>query len=139
MKTTAIPKLRLALCVAILTTLLAACSESPEDAPQAKRIASTAKMSIVEPAQGAQITGPKMRVLISLEGGTIVPEATRDIKPDEGHMHLSLDGQLATMTYGLDQEIEVTPGRHILQAEFVAGDHAPFNPRVIQARQIEVK
>ncbi|HYN98329.1 MAG TPA: hypothetical protein VEU28_01500 [Actinomycetota bacterium] len=139
MRTTAIPKLRLALCVAILTTLLAACSESPEDAPQAKRIASTAKMSIVEPAQGAQITGPKMRVLISLEGGTIVPEATRDIKPDEGHMHLSLDGQLATMTYGLDQEIEVTPGRHILQAEFVAGDHAPFNPRVIQARQIEVK
>ncbi|HEX2150066.1 MAG TPA: hypothetical protein VHI31_07855 [Actinomycetota bacterium] len=139
MKTTAIPKLRLALCVALLMTLLAACSESPEDAPQAERIASTAKMSIVEPAQGAQITGPKMRVVISLEGGIIVPEATRDIKPNEGHMHLSLDGQLATMTYGLDQEIEVTPGRHILQAEYVAGDHAPFNPRVIQARQIEVK
>jgi hypothetical protein len=133
------PKLKSAFCIALLTTLFAACSSSPEDAPQAERIASTAKMSIVEPAQGAQITGPKMRVLIALEGGKIIPEATRDIKPDEGHMHLSLDGQLSTMTYGLDQEIEVTPGRHILQVEYVAGDHAPFNPRVIQARQIEVK
>jgi hypothetical protein len=139
MTTAGTPKLKSALCIALLTTLIAACSGSPEDAPQAKRIASTAKMSIVEPAQGAQITGPKMRVVISLEGGRIVPEATKDIKPDEGHMHLSLDGQLATMTYGLDQEIEVTPGRHILQAEYVAGDHVPFNPRIIQARQIEVK
>jgi hypothetical protein len=133
------PRLKSALCIALLTALFAACSGSPEDTPQAERIASTAKMSIVEPAQGAQITGPKMRVLIALEGGKIIPEATRDIKPDEGHMHLSLDGQLSTMTYGLDQEIEVTPGRHILQVEYVAGDHAPFNPRVIQARQIEVK
>jgi hypothetical protein len=139
MRPAATLKLKPALCVAVLATLLAACSGSPEDTPRAKRIASTAKMSIVEPAQGAQITGPRMRVVINLEGGKIVPEATKDIKPDEGHMHLSLDGQLATMTYGLDQEIEVTPGRHILQAEYVAGDHAPFNPRIIQARQIEVK
>src|SRR5688500_18194731 len=137
MKTAGTPKLKPALCVALLATLLLACSGSPEDAPRAERIASTAKMSIVEPAQGAQITGTKMRVVISLEGGKMLAQATRHIKPDEGHMHLSLDGQLATMTYGLDQEIEVTPGRHILQAEYVAGDHAPFNPRIIQARQIE--
>lgn len=139
MKPAVTRKLKAALSVTLLATILGACNQSPERSPQAERIASTAKMTIVEPAQGAQITGPKMRVLISLEGGKIVPEATKDIKPDEGHMHLSLDGQLATMTYGLDQEIEVEPGRHILQAEYVAGDHAPFNPRVIQARQIEVK
>lgn len=139
MKTAGSPKLKPALCVTLLASLLLACSQSPEDAPQAERIASTAKMSIVEPVQGAQITGTKMRVVISLEGGRILPQATRDIKPDEGHMHLSLDGQLASMTYGLDQEIAITPGRHILEAEYVAGDHAPFNPRVIQARQIEAK
>ncbi|CAN5893714.1 hypothetical protein BH23ACT12_BH23ACT12_21260 [soil metagenome] len=139
MKRSASTRLRTAICVALLTTLLVACSESPVENPQAERIASTAKMAIVEPTQGAVITGDRMRVVISLEAGKIIPQATRDIKPDEGHMHLSLDGQLSTMTYGLDQEIEVTPGRHILQAEYVAGDHAPFNPRVIQARQIEVK
>lgn len=132
-------KLKTAICVGVLTTLLVACSESPEDNPQEERIASTAKMTIVEPAQGAVIEGDRLRVVISLEGGKIIPQATRDIQPDEGHMHLSLDGQLSTMTYGLDQEIEVTPGRHILQAEYVAGDHAPFNPRIIQARQIEVR
>jgi hypothetical protein len=139
MKAAVTRKLKAAVCVTLLATLVGACNESPEDSPQAERIASTAKMTIVEPAQGAEITGPKMRVVINLEGGKIVPEATKDIKPDEGHMHLSLDGQLATMTYGLDQEIEVEPGRHILQAEYVAGDHAPFNPRIIQARQIVVK
>ncbi|MEX0790524.1 MAG: hypothetical protein WD178_07095 [Actinomycetota bacterium] len=138
MKTVAARKLKAAFS-AVLLLALVACSESPEDNPQAERIASTAKMTIVEPAQGAVIEGTRLRVVISLEGGKIIPQATREIQPDEGHMHLSLDGQLSTMTYGLDQEIEVTPGRHILQAEYVAGDHAPFNPRIIQARQIEVR
>ncbi len=119
---------RLGLCVGLLTVLVA-CTGSCGQGTQAKRIASTARMSIVEPAQGAEITGNNLRVIISLEGGRIIPEATKTIKPDEGHMHLSLDGPLSTMTYGLDQQIEVTPGSHILQAEFVAGDHAPFNPR----------
>ena len=50
-------KLKAALCVTLLATLLGACNESPEDSPQAERIASTAKMTIVEPAQGAEITG----------------------------------------------------------------------------------
>lgn len=126
-----------ALCLGLLMLLLAACGGSEEE-PAAERIASSAKMAIVEPAQGAQITGNKLRVVISLEGGKIIPQATKDIKPNEGHIHLNLDGKLSTMTYGLDQEIEVTPGRHILQAEFVAGDHAPFKPRIIAARQIEV-
>lgn len=127
------------LCLCLTTILLAACGGSGDPEPAEERIASTAKMSIVEPAQGAVVTGPMMRVVISLEGGKIIPQATTDLKPDEGHIHLSLDGELSTMTYGLDQEIEVTPGRHILQAEYVAGDHAPFQPRVIAARQITVQ
>ena len=127
------------LCAPLLALVLASCGGGAGEEPQAERIASTAEMSIVEPAQGAVITGNKMRVVISLEGGRVIPQATRTIKPDEVHIHLSLDGKLSTMTYGLDQEIEVTPGSHILQAEFVAGDHAPFKPRVIQARRIEVR
>jgi hypothetical protein len=48
-------------------------------------------------------------------------------------VHLSLDGTLVSMTYGLVQEVSVqglAPGRHTLQAEFVANDHGPFDPRV---------
>jgi len=138
MAATGVRRMKLWMCVGLLTVLAAACG-GDEVTPQSERPASTATMSIVEPAQGAVIEGNRMRVVISLENARIVPEATRTIRPDEGHMHLSLDGQLSTMTYGLDQEIEVEPGNHILQAEFVAGDHAPFNPRVIAVRRIEVR
>jgi len=32
--------------------------------------------------------------------------------------------------------VPVTPGSHVLKAEFVAADHAPFNPRVVSAEVI---
>ena len=38
------------------------------------------------------------------------------------------------MTYGLVQLVDIrdlAPGEHTLQAEFVAADHGPFDPRVI--------
>ncbi len=45
-----------------------------------------------------------------------------------------LDGALVSMTYGLKQDVSIadlSPGAHRLEAEYVAVDHAPFNPRVI--------
>jgi hypothetical protein len=51
-----------------------------------------------------------------------------------------LDGQLISMNYQLQNAIpDVTPGPHLLQAEFVASDHAPFDPRVIAVTSFEVK
>ncbi len=76
---------------------------------------------------------------LDLQGGTIVTEATRDLAPDEGHIHLTLDGKLVSMTYGLEQPIEATPGTHYLVAEYVAGDHAPFQPRVTVTRAFVVR
>jgi len=67
-----------------------------------------------------------------------VTAATRELKPDEGHVHLTVDDKLQSMTFGLEDQIHVEPGRHLLQAEFVAGDHAPFNPRVIVTRTFVV-
>ena len=55
---------------------------------------------------------------------------TTDIKPDEGHIHLYVNNALVSMNYGIQQDIAVTPGTYIIKAEFVAADHAPFNPRV---------
>jgi hypothetical protein len=43
------------------------------------------------------------------------------------------------MAYGLEQEVAVTKGPHLVQAEYVAADHSPFNPRVIVAATIVVK
>jgi len=36
------------------------------------------------------------------------------------------------MNYGLREQLpELTPGQHVVQVEFVAADHAPFEPRVL--------
>jgi hypothetical protein len=36
------------------------------------------------------------------------------------------------MDYGLHERLPtLAPGRHLVQVEFVAADHAPFEPRVL--------
>jgi hypothetical protein len=102
------------------------------------RPTSTAKLDIVEPAAGASIPGGAVKVRLSLEGARIVPAATKDLKPDEGHIHLTVDDKLQSMTFGLEDQIQASPGTHLLLAEFVAGDHAPFNPRVVVTRSFVV-
>jgi hypothetical protein len=60
--------------------------------------------------------------------------------PDEGHLHVLLDDTLISMTQGTEQTIpNVTPGPHRIQVEFVASDHAPFDPRVVSVVAFEVK
>jgi hypothetical protein len=129
----------------VVSLLAAACSGPPATtAPSvtltpavsptaAPRPSSAATVSVVEPANGATVTGTSVRVVLDLVGATIVMETTSAIRPDEGHVHLYLNGQVVSMDYGLEQDLPVTPGTHVLRAEFVAADHAPFNPRVESA------
>jgi hypothetical protein len=106
-------------------TLTPAASATP-----APRIPSDATVSIVEPADGATIVGTNAHVVLKLTGARIITETTTTIRPDEGHVHLFLNGLVVSMNYGLEQDLPVTPGTYVLRAEFVAADHAPFNPRV---------
>jgi hypothetical protein len=97
------------------------------------RPASTATLTIEQPSDGAVEKGDTLDVVLGLTGGTIVDAATTRLTPDTGHVHLSVDGTLVSMTYGLVQEIGLAglrPGDHTLLAEFVAADHGPFDPRV---------
>ena len=94
------------------------------------RPSSPATVSIVEPADGATVVGTNAHVVLKLDGARIVSATSTNIRPDEGHVHLYLNGQLVSMNYGLEQDVPVTPGTYVLRAEFVAADHAPFNPRV---------
>ena len=98
---------------------------------------STATLRIVEPAIGAIVASP-LTVRLELEGGKIIEKATQNLKPDEGHIHVLMDGKLQSMNYELTQELTAPVGRHVLQAEFVAGDHAPFEPRVVATTTFEV-
>jgi hypothetical protein len=53
---------------------------------------------------------------------------------------VTLDDQLLTMTSGTSYPIpDVPPGQHLLKVDFVANDHAPFDPRVIAAVSFTVE
>ncbi len=93
------------------------------------RPSTPAVVTIVSPAPNEVITGNTVHVVVKVTGATVVDDTNEDIRPDQGHVHLYLDNALWYMQYSLTKDIPVTPGTYVLKAEFVANDHAPFNPR----------
>lgn len=107
---------------------------TPTATPTGARPASTATLAIDQPSAGQSVSSAQVEVVMTLDGGRIVDSASTTLTPDTGHIHLSLGGKLVSMTYGLVQLVDVqglSPGEHTLEAEFVAADHGPFDPRVI--------
>ena len=97
------------------------------------RPASTATIAIERPATNTEVTSQDLEVVLRLDGGTIADATSTELAPDTGHVHLSIDGTVVSMTTGLVQSVSLRaldPGEHTLLAEFVAADHAPFDPRV---------
>ena len=127
------PALRLVALLLVLAT--AACSGNgtpthPAIGSTGPRPSSPATVEIVSPAPSTTVQGDTLHVVLRLNGGTLVPQTTTEISPDEGHVHLYVNNVLVSMNYGLEQDIPVQPGSTVLKAEFVAADHAPFSPRV---------
>jgi hypothetical protein len=94
------------------------------------RPASPATIAFRSPTDHQKITGSELDVALDLVGGTIVQATTTKIAPDTGHIHLLIDGNLVSMTFGTDQVVDVSdlaPGPHTVTAEFVAADHLPFS------------
>ncbi len=132
----------------ILMVLLSGCAprtqtastpQAPGPQPAGSRPKSTAALAIVSPAPGERVSGTTLHVRIQLTGGTIIPQTSTDLSPDKGHVHLSVDGRVVSMAYGVEQDVPVTPGTHLLTAEFVATDHFPFNPRVLKTVTFDVQ
>ena len=117
------------LAVAVLG--LAACSGGDDGGGSGAPTTSPAKLAILTPRNGQTVKeGSELR--LGLDDAKIVNQTTTRIQGDEGHIHLLVDGKLVNMNYGLRQRLpELTPGQHVLQVEFVAADHAPFDPRVL--------
>jgi len=143
-----VPKMpKLALIVAT-AFVLAACGSSGDGgsgatgatAPSSDRPSSTAKLAIVLPKVGEVVHGSNVDLRVKLQDAKLVPATTTHIVPDEGHLHVILDDTLISMTQGLEQTIpDVAPGEHRIMVEFVASDHAPFDPRVVSVVAFEVK
>ena len=139
------PKLALIVATAFV---LAACGSSGDGgsgatgatAPSSDRPSSTAKLAIVLPKVGEVVHGSNVDLRVKLQDAKLVPATTTHIVPDEGHLHVILDDTLISMTQGLEQTIpDVAPGEHRIMVEFVASDHAPFDPRVVSVVAFEVK
>jgi Family of unknown function (DUF6130) len=131
--------------LAVSLALLAGCagsrSSAGTSAPAASaRPSSPATLTIVSPANGAVIHGTAVRITVRLRGAKIVPATTTAISPDRGHLHVYVDDRIVSMNFSLSDVVrKVSPGMHILQVEFVASDHLPFDPRVIAQTEFEVE
>jgi hypothetical protein len=134
---------RLVLATVVVLLVVAACGSSsgatvaPSDAPSlvaptpaGSRPSSTAVLTFVSPTANEVISGTSVHVVLSLQNATIVPATTTNISPTTGHVHLYVDNALVSMNYQLSQDLPVHAGTYVMYAEFVAADHAPFDPRV---------
>ena len=143
-----LPRTRRARAAVLLATgalALAACSggdggsAAPAATPAAARPSSPATLTIQTPRNGQTVHQDRPEVRLNLVGAKIVSQTTTPIQGDEGHIHLIVDGRLVNMNYGLSQRLpQLTPGQHVLQVEFVAADHAPFEPRVLTQAAFQV-
>jgi hypothetical protein len=134
--------------IAATAFVLAACGGSDDGgsgatgatAPSSDRPSSTAKLAIVAPKVGEVVHGSSVDLRVKLQDAKLVPATTTHIVPDEGHLHVILGDTLISMTQGLEQTIpDVAPGEHRIMVEFVASDHAPFDPRVVTVVAFEVE
>lgn len=143
------PKHRMIAIAMTMALALAACGGSDDGggtgatgatASTGGRPSSTAKLSIVAPKVGQVVHGSNVDLRVKLQDAKLVPATTTHIVPDEGHLHVILDDTLISMTEGLEQMIpDVPPGEHRIMVEFVASDHAPFDPRVVSVVAFEVQ
>jgi hypothetical protein len=126
---------------------LAGCSGGEDGTPSAPspatvaadRPSSAAKLTIESPRNGQTVRQQRPELRIGLEGARIVDQTSTRIQGDEGHLHLHVDGKLVTMNYGLRERLpRLSPGQHVVQVEFVAADHVPFEPRVLTQAAFQV-
>jgi hypothetical protein len=132
--------------VAAVALALTGCSsatstvDSPATTAPGPRPSSPAVVEIVEPRNGETVRGSGVALEIELNGAALTDVTTQDISGAQGHLHVSVDGELISMTSGLTQPLpDLERGRHIVRVEFVAGDHLPFDPRVVTQGFFEVR
>lgn len=90
-------------------------------------------LTFASPQEGATVSGQQLNVVLDLQGGRVVTQET-PVTSDTGHIHVTVDGKLVSMTFGTVQVLDLRPydpGNHVLEAEFVAADHLSFEPPVV--------
>jgi hypothetical protein len=133
------PTARSALWLLALFSVVALTACGGGSAATTPRPHTDAKLLILSPTPN-EVTGPNVPARFEVQGATVSPPQKNNLVPNEGHIHVSLDGRLVVMAYGTSTELtDLSPGLHTLQAEFVANDHLPFANRVISVVLFTVK
>jgi len=140
------PRALLALGLALVAAVTVACGGGGGDggtSPSTQssgRPSSPAKLTILSPTNGQSFkAGQTIPVNVKLTGAKIVRQTTQHITPTTGHLHLYVDNAIVSMNYQTTNQLKgVKPGVHVMKVEFVAADHLPFDPRVIQAVTFQV-
>ena len=137
----------LSVAVLSLAVALAGCGDST---PSVKRTASAqgAKVSILEPKNGAEVTSPVL-VKFGIDGMTLSPAGTE--AKHSGHHHVLIDTTLADVNnpipaddnhkhFGKGQteaSIDLKPGKHTLQLILGDHQHIPHDP-IVQSEVISI-
>ena len=98
---------------------------------------SPAQVKIVEPMWGSKVNSP-VKLRVNLVNGTLVPLDRSSGPPTEGHLHVYANGRAVGMFVDLEEDLQLPPGRYVLQVEFVGADHHSFSPPVADTVEIEV-
>jgi hypothetical protein len=115
----------------VLAALVTAGACSPKTGISSKRPTTAARLAIEAPAPN-QVEPPDFTLKLTLIGARVVQRTTGRLVGTEGHIHVTIDGQLVSMAYGTSQDLHgIKAGSHTLQAEFVATDHRAFKNRVL--------
>jgi hypothetical protein len=124
-----------------------------EEAPPAAAVAGTRTVTILEPAEGATVTGSSVAVRLAVTGVPIVPAG--DLTPGTGHHHLYLDADVTPPTQPVPtvpgsivhmgnaasefRFDSVQPGTHRLIAVVADGVHVPLQPWVVDTVTFTVR
>lgn len=101
------------------------------------RPATTARLDLLAPPDGATFSG-RVPVRVRVVGGRLAASAALANQPNEGHLHIAVDGQVASMVGTENQDLPVPLGDHQISVEFVANDHIAFCPVVTATRRVRV-
>ena len=97
------------------------------------------RMSIVSPADGANVDADELvDVDVSLRGATVDSSspAAGDVV---GHLHVFVDDQLVQMPTDASTDLTLKPGDHTVAVEFVGDDHRSFEPKVLERIEVTAR
>jgi hypothetical protein len=133
--------LRITLACVGFALVAAGCGRSAASPAPSTRPTTNASLQIASPGPN-EVMGRRVEVDLTLSRAQLAPIAQTGgrLRPDRGHIHISVDGKLVAMRVQLRDQLPILrPGTHTVQAEFVATDHLPFANRVVAAVTFDVR